>query len=233
MGSNNTQGFHGSAYDDAYCEGCKNLDTFDLFGKDIDVQVVRNNNSFSDYDDGIEKTSIMKWKKLVRRLRSDTNDEYHEETIDFWKTKVVVQVIMPNDYSKQDQHNQRKPLKRSHSVCSMPNLLNHLDSICLMPDPINHHDSICSVTDPYSNKQWNQPNHHDHSKQDLYGPLKHVYNRMTYYGEQRFTLYIINHCSGSINNYSYDNLQVWPTQQTSFFQTIQSMTPTLSIQQYI
>ena len=34
------------------------------------------------------------------------NDEYHKET------KVVVQVIMSNDYSKQDQHNQRKLLKR-------------------------------------------------------------------------------------------------------------------------
>ena len=34
------------------------------------------------------------------------NDEYHEET------KVVVQVIMPNDHSKQNQHNQRKQLKR-------------------------------------------------------------------------------------------------------------------------
>ena len=53
-----------------------------------------------------EATSAMKWKGLVRRLRSDMNNEYHEET------GVVVQVIMPNDHSKQDQHNQRKQLKR-------------------------------------------------------------------------------------------------------------------------
>ena len=31
--------------------------------------------------------------------------------MDFWRTKVVVQVVMPNDHSKQDQHNQRKQLE--------------------------------------------------------------------------------------------------------------------------
>ena len=46
------------------------------------------------------------------------------------------------------------------------------------------------------------------SKQDLHGLLTHVYNRMTYYGEQRHTLYIINHCSDSIDSYSYDNPRV-------------------------
>ena len=40
------------------------------------------------------------------------NDEYHEETIDVWKAKVVVQVVMPNDHSKQDQYDQKKELKR-------------------------------------------------------------------------------------------------------------------------
>ena len=68
-------------------------------GKDIDVQVMRNNHSLSDYDDGIEMTSTIKWKILVRRLESDMNDEYHKET------KLVVQVVMPNDHSKKDQHN--------------------------------------------------------------------------------------------------------------------------------
>ena len=72
--------------------------------------------------------------------------------------------------------------------------------------PINN--SISSMPDLYSIKQWNQPNHHDYSKQDLYRPLKHVYNRKTYYGEQRLTLYIINHCSDSIDSYSYDNPRV-------------------------
>ena len=38
------------------------------------------------------------------------NDKYHKETIDVWKIKVIVQVIMPIDHSKQDQHNQRKQL---------------------------------------------------------------------------------------------------------------------------
>ena len=31
------------------------------------------------------------------------DDEIHKETIDAWKTKIVVQVAMPNDHSKQDQ----------------------------------------------------------------------------------------------------------------------------------
>ena len=60
--SNDIRVSHGSTY----CDGWNNLDIYDRFGKDIDVQVVRNNNSFSDYDDGIETTSIMKWKILVR-----------------------------------------------------------------------------------------------------------------------------------------------------------------------
>ena len=71
-----------------------------------------------------------------------------------------------------------------------------------MPDQLDHHNSICLVTDPYSNKHWNQQNHYDHSKQDLYGPLKYVYNRMTYYGEQRLTLYIINYV---VNDLSKNN----------------------------
>mmetsp|Transcript_20100 Transcript_20100/g.22242 ORF Transcript_20100/g.22242 Transcript_20100/m.22242 type:complete len:93 (-) Transcript_20100:109-387(-) len=49
--SNDIHVFRGSTYDDAYCDGCNNLDTSDQFGKDIDAQVVRNNNLFSDYDD--------------------------------------------------------------------------------------------------------------------------------------------------------------------------------------
>ena len=72
---------------------------------------MRNNNSFSDYDDDIDKTAIMKSMILVRRLGSDMNDEYHRETIDVWKTEVVVQVVIPNDHSKQDQHDQKKELK--------------------------------------------------------------------------------------------------------------------------
>ena len=46
--SNNTYFDYDSTYDDAYCDGCNNLDTYDRFGKDIDVQGVRNNNSFND-----------------------------------------------------------------------------------------------------------------------------------------------------------------------------------------
>ena len=45
------------------------------------------------------------------------------------------------------------------------------------------------------------------SKQDLHGLLTHVYNRMIYYGEQRLTLYSINHCSDSIDSYSYHSKQ--------------------------
>ena len=78
----------------------------------------------------------------------------------------------------------------------------------LLPDPLDHLDNI-SMLDPYSNKQWNQPNQHDCSKQDLYGPLIHVYNRMTYYGEQPLRLHIINYCSDSIKNSTYDNMRIY------------------------
>ena len=61
---------------------------------------------------------------------------------------------------------------------------------------------------PYSSKRWNQPNHHSYSKQDLYGPLKHLYNNKTYYGEQCLTLYIINYCFDSIDSHNYDNPRV-------------------------
>ena len=55
------------------------------------------------YDDGIETTSIMKRKILVRQLGSDMNDEYHQETIDpqdelNYQTSNI-------DHPKQDQHN--------------------------------------------------------------------------------------------------------------------------------
>ena len=69
-----------STYGDAHCDSCNNLDTSDWSGRDIDVQVMRNNNSFSCYDDSIKMTSTIKWKILVRRLGSDMNDEYHIET---------------------------------------------------------------------------------------------------------------------------------------------------------
>ena len=57
-------------------------------------------------------TSTMMWKILVRQLGLDMNDEYHKETINVWKAKAIVQVVMPNDHSKQDHHNQKKELKR-------------------------------------------------------------------------------------------------------------------------
>ena len=50
----------------------------------------------------------MKWKILVRRLGSDMNDDCHKKTIDVWKAKFVVQVVMPNDHLKQDQYGQKK-----------------------------------------------------------------------------------------------------------------------------
>ena len=45
-----------------------------------------------------ETTSTMKWK--IQTRRSDMNNEYNKETIDVCntKTRVVVQVIMPNDH---------------------------------------------------------------------------------------------------------------------------------------
>ena len=79
--SNDIQIFH-STYGDAHCDSCNNLDTSDQSRRDIDIQVMRNNTVFSCYDDGIEMTSTMKWKILVRGLGSDMNDEYHIETRD-------------------------------------------------------------------------------------------------------------------------------------------------------
>ena len=49
-----------STYDDAHCDSCNNLDTSDRSERVIDVQVMRNNNLFSEYDDDIEMTSTMK-----------------------------------------------------------------------------------------------------------------------------------------------------------------------------
>merc|ERR1712238_182174 len=49
------------------------------------------------------------------------------------------------------------------------------DEVYWIPDPLDHLDNISSIPDLYSNKQMIQPYHR---------LLKHVYNRMTYYGEQ-------------------------------------------------
>ena len=65
------------------------------------------------------------------------------------------------------------------------------------------------MLDPYSNKQRIRPNHHDHSKQDLHGLLKHAYNRKTCNGEQRHRLYIINYCSDSTNNSTSDHMRIY------------------------
>ena len=56
--SNDIHLSHGSTYDDAYCDGCNNLDTSNL-GKYIDVQVVKNNSSFSDCDDDLVMTATI------------------------------------------------------------------------------------------------------------------------------------------------------------------------------
>ena len=49
--SNDIHFYHGSStYDDEYCDECNNLETSDQFGKDINIQVVGHNNSFSYYD---------------------------------------------------------------------------------------------------------------------------------------------------------------------------------------
>ena len=78
-----------------------------------------------------------------------------------------------------------------------------------MQDPLVYLNDISLKPDPYSNKQWNQPSHHAYSKQHLYGPLKHVYNRKAYYGKQSLTLCIINYCFDTIDSHSYDNPQVF------------------------
>ena len=121
------------------------------------------------------------------------------------------------DDTDDDNKNDRKPI---HNGFLQPvgerkgatGMMNEREGVLYdqysMPVELDHLDSISSMPDPYSIKQWNQLNHHAYSKQDLYGPLKHVYNRKTIYGEQRLTLYIINYCSDSINSYSYDNSRV-------------------------
>ena len=51
------------------------------------------------------------------------NDEYHKKTIDVWKPKVVVQVVMPNNHSKQDQHNQRQLKRCDHTGTNKEDLV--------------------------------------------------------------------------------------------------------------
>ena len=131
----------------------------------------------------------------------------HNNVIDFGKQRLTLYIInyvvtakLEWNLKKYRVHNinfdQKKELKRCDHTDA-----NKEDQVYWIPDPLDHLDSISSIPDLYSildlysNKQRIQPNHR---------LLKHVYNRMTYYGEQRLTQYIINYCFGSINRIDYD-----------------------------
>mmetsp|Transcript_35836 Transcript_35836/g.40943 ORF Transcript_35836/g.40943 Transcript_35836/m.40943 type:complete len:110 (-) Transcript_35836:167-496(-) len=86
---NNDIHFSCGSTDDVYCDGCNNLDTSDQFGKEIDIQVVRNNNSFSDYDDD---------------FGNDSNDN-HGLTINF---ESACKIRVRNDVCQMDNHNDNK-----------------------------------------------------------------------------------------------------------------------------
>ena len=138
-------------------------------------------------------------KELKRCDHSDDGNENNDDTF-----HNATQVESVNDGTDDDNNDDRKPInngslqpvdKRKGTTGIMHEHEGILYVQHLMPDLLDHLDNI-SMPDLYSNKQWNQPNQHDCSKQDLYGPLKHVYNRIKYYGEQRLTLYIINDVVG-------------------------------------
>ena len=77
------------------------------------------------------------------------DDEIHKETIDAWKTKVVVQVMMPNDHLKQDQHNQKKELKQcDHTDANKKNQVSNNDTF---HDVIQVEDVIDDTYDDNNN----------------------------------------------------------------------------------
>ena len=106
---------------------------------------------------------------------------------------------MKKDSVNNIKFDQKKELKRCDHTDA-----NKEDQVYWIPDPLDHLYSTSSIPDLYSNKQRIQPNYHDHSKQNLHGRLKYIYNRMVYYREQRLTQYIINYCFNSINRIGYN-----------------------------
>jgi len=119
---NNDIHFSCGSTDDVYCDGCNNLDTSDRFGKDIDVQVVRNNNLFSDYDD------------------DNNNLLYHLDSIS----------SIPDPYSNRQWKTYCGECHMKAKI-NAPDPLDYLDSICLNPDPLKRAHSpqgMLSLIDP-------------------------------------------------------------------------------------
>ena len=143
------------------------------------------------------------------------DDIYHKETIDVWKTKVAVQVIMPDDHSKQDQHNQRKQLKRcDHTDTNKEDQVYYDNN----SDDDTFHDAVQGVQqindqvyyDSNSNdgnENYDDTFHDSIQAEDMINDThndnddvnRKPINNMMDYGEQRLTLYIINYDVSDLN----------------------------------
>ena len=137
--------------------------------------------------------------------RKPTNNviDYGDQRLTIYIINYIVSAKLEWSLKKYRVDNIKFDQKKELKQCNHTDA-NKEDQVYWKPNPLDHLDSISSIPDLYSAKQRIQPNNHDHLKQDLQGPLKHVYNKMTYYGEQRLTQYIINYCFGSINRIGYD-----------------------------
>ena len=97
--SNNNRVSHGSTY----CDGCNNLDNYDCFGKDIDIQVVRNNNSFSDYDND---------NNIYGKPINSYSDNGNENNNDTFHDAIQVEDVIDDTYDDDDNFN-RKPINNA------------------------------------------------------------------------------------------------------------------------
>ena len=119
-------------------------------GSKATFQVVRNNNLFSDYDDGIKTVSIMKRKILVRRLGSDMNESLPRPKLSLKKlTPASKSTTSPRKKVSSNQD----PLKRAHlAECCF--IMKNKDGECHMkakfhtPDPLDYLNCICLNPDP-------------------------------------------------------------------------------------
>ena len=110
----------------------------------------------------------------VNRKQINNVIDYGEQRLTLYIINYVVSAKLEWSLKKYRIDNikfdQKKELKRGNHTDA-----NKEDQVYWMPDLLDHLDSISSIPDLYSNN----------SKQDLHGPLKHVYNRKTYHREQR------------------------------------------------
>ena len=110
MRSNDIHVSYGSSYDDAYCDGCNNLDTSDRFGKDSDVQVVKNINLFSDYDDDVGNDSDDTHGFTITNYDSNSNNN-NEYNRDIFHDYIQAEDMIDDTYNDDDDDDvNRKPI---------------------------------------------------------------------------------------------------------------------------